>query len=215
MATAPVQALLTPELHPSWQVDVAQLLEERHLVAWAHGERERLAFSNALAAYLRTLHDVEVWVLRGQQITNFESFCAELERIVPGRPLARSIDGRGGVIDFLRTRGPDLPGLASTKTRYYLWQDANVMLRRDHILFGQLVDAIIGVAAEAEYASEDLLLIHRGVFIGAPSLDAYAEDPRGQFRSWARERREPALWEVVSGLSHPPVLRYRIGPVAG
>ncbi len=214
MTTAQVHAPSAPDLH-AWRVDVAQLLEEHHLVAWSHDQRERLVFGTLLGSYLRTLHDAEVWFLHGQEITDLESFCAQLERMIPGRPLHRAIDGPAGVIDFLRTRRPTLPGSPPTKIRYYIWQDANILLRHDHILFGRLVDAITGVAAESEYASEDLLLIHRGIFVGAPSLDAYAEDPRGQFRSWARERRERALWEVVTGLVCPPVLRYRIGPVAG
>jgi hypothetical protein len=214
MAFAPVHALPIPDLH-AWQVDVAQLLEEHHLVAWSHGQRERLIFSTGLADYLRTLHDVEVWSLHGQEITDLESFCAQLEAMIPGRPLRRSIDEVAGVVDFLRMRRPDIAGLSSTKVRYYIWQDANVLLRHDHVLFGRLVDAIAGVAAESEYVSEDLLLIHRGVFVGAPSIDAYAEDPQGQFRCWASERREPALWEIISGLPHPPVLRYHIGAIAG
>lgn len=210
MAAAATVAASRPAEFSSWQVDVAQLLEEHHLVAWSPSERERLMFAMQLAACLRTLRDSEVWVLHGQQITNLESFCTQLERITGVASLARTIHGPGGVVDLLRQRRADAAGQASTKVRYYLWQDANVLLRRDHRLFGQLVDAITGVAAEAEYASEDLLLIHRGIFVGAPSLDVYAEDPRGQFRCWAREGEERALWEVVSGLACPPVLRYRI-----
>lgn len=198
----------------AWQVDVAQLLEEHHLVAWSPVERDRLLFGVQLAAYLRGLTDSEVWFLHGQHITDLDSFCTQIERIIgPGAAMARTVHGPAGVVETLRQRRI-LPGHPTTKVRYYVWQDAGVMLRSNHRLFGQLVDAIAGVAAEAEYASEDLLLIHRGVFIGPPALDAYAEDPRGQFQTWACEGRERALWEVVSGLSAPPVLRYRIGAVA-
>jgi hypothetical protein len=202
-----------PDLY-TWHVDVAQLLEEHHLVAWSPVERDRLLFGVELAAYLRGLTDCEVWFLHGQHITDLDSFCTQLERIIGGgAAVARTVHGPGGVVETLRQRRAG-PGQPTTKVRYYLWQDSGTLLRSDHRLFGQLVDAIAGVAAEAEYVSEDLLLIHRGVFIGAPALDAYAEDPRGQFQNWACEDRERALWEVVSGLSAPPVLRYRIGAVA-
>ena len=35
------------------------------------------------------------------------------------------------------------------------------------------MDTIAGVAAEAEYVSDDLLLIHRSVYIGSSVLDVY------------------------------------------
>ncbi len=89
----------------------------------------------------------------------------QLERSLPrAQPIERTVDGRGGVIDRLRKRPKELPirGEADiVKHRFYVWRDAEVLLRADPALFGQLVDALTGVAAEAEYASDDRLLIHR------------------------------------------------------
>jgi len=55
-----------------------------------------------------------------------------------------------------------------------------------------------------------LLLIHRAVFVGGPSLDLYAEHPEGQFQSWVKDEHPEPFWHVVTGLDRPPVLRYQI-----
>jgi hypothetical protein len=72
------------------------------------------------------------------------------------------------------------------------------------------VDAIIGVGAEAEYASDDLLLLHRSVFVGSSLLDLYAEDPAGQFSIWAPDADGEPFWSVVTGVDKPQVTRYNI-----
>ena len=100
------------------------------------------------------------------------------------------------------------------KRRYYIWLDADHLLRADHALLGMAADALMGVAAEAEYSSDDRLVIHRAVFIGGPALDVYAEDERGQFCTWAAHARRASPWPIATGLSRPPVRRYRIRAVA-
>ncbi|MBC7834580.1 MAG: hypothetical protein H7Y88_05705 [Phycisphaerales bacterium] len=199
-----------PRCSNAWRVEIAQLLEEHHLVAWAHSARERLTFGADLATYLTSMADTEVCRLDGKYITDLESFVHQLQRVVHGPVMRLEIDGPRGVVAQLRRRDLAGPPGRALKRRYYIWQDADMLLRKDHRLFGKLVDALLGVAAEAEYASEDLLLIHRAVFVGAPSLDMYAEDNRGQFASWATEAGEEALWEVISGVERPPVLRFKI-----
>ncbi len=199
---------LAPQL-PSWQVEAAQLLEEHHLVAWGHDPRDRARFGTELAEYLRGLGDTQVCVLQGRMIKDIYSFCNCLERAIGFDRIRRTVDKDGGIVGALRRRLTPSGG-RPIKRRYYIWQDAHVLLRADHRLFGRLVDAIAGVAAEAEYASEDMLLLQRAVFVGTPSLDVYAEDPQGQFRSWWMEEREEPLWRVVSGVEAPPFLRYRI-----
>lgn len=216
-----------------WPSDVAQLLEEHHLVAWAHGAAEREKFARVLAASLRAMPDTQVCELDGRKITDLQSLMTELSRGLGESTGEATIDGANGLLAILRQRPPEpaatgagAAGSAAAggsgvwsaiKRRYYIWNEADLLLRKDPALFGRAVDAITGVAAEAEYASEDLLLIHRAVFVGGPALDVYAEDPRGQFRSWLREitdqghAEDRPLWEVVSGLKRPPVLPFHIG----
>jgi len=85
-----------------------------------------------------------------------------------------------------------------------------VLLRKDHVLFGQIVDAMAGVAAEAEFVSDDMLLLHRSVFVGSTMLDVYADDAKGQFRRWLPDVHGEPFWQVVTGIKRPPFMRYRI-----
>lgn len=192
-----------------WQPDVAQLLDEHHLVAWSHVPRRRIHFAVSLGQFLESQRDTEVCVFYGRFITDLESFCYQLERAIPGHELERRIDGPRGVTALLRAR-QTLRGRAASKFRYYIWHDADVLLRHNHLLFGRIMDAIAGVGAESEYASDDLLLIHRCAFVGGPMLDLYAEDPRGQVQSWHSDGYGEPFWRVVSGLERPPFLRYQI-----
>lgn len=192
-----------------WQMDAGQLLEEHHLVAWAHHPAHRRRFAQELAASLGGMDDTVVCELPGNAIRDIFSFCNFLERSIRNDRVRRSIDAKGGIVDALRVvsdRG------RAVKRRFLIWNDADVLLRYDHRLFGRLADAMMGVSAELEYTSEDLLVIQRVVFVGAPSLDVYAEDPRGQFRRWFSESDEEPLWSTVTGVRKPPVLRYRIDP---
>lgn len=188
------------------------MLDEEHLVAWSDLPRQRLAFAASLARFLESMRDTEVCVFYGRFISDLESFCHQLERAIPGEPLERRIDGRHGVTALLRTR-QELPGCRPTRLRYIIWHDADMLVRRDHMLFGRLVDAMIGVAAEHEYASDDLLLIQRTIFIGGPVLNAYADDPRGQFNSWYEDGLGEPFWEVVTGVESPPTRRLRIDSI--
>jgi hypothetical protein len=197
------------DARPAWPTEVGQLLEEHHLAAWSHHRAEQERFASTLGEALAGIPDTEVIVLHGSRIRDLSSLGEQLGAVGDGDDGPLTIDGPGGLIAWLRRR-PGEGAASAVKRRYYLWRDADTLLRHDPALFGRVVDAIAGVAAEAEYASEDLLLIHRAIFVGGPALDVYAEDERGQFRSWLREDGERPLWEVVSGLMRPPVLPYRI-----
>lgn len=196
-------------LAQDWQADVTQLLDEHHLVAWSDSPARRTQFAVSLGQFLGSQRDTEVCVFYGKHITDLDSFCYQLERAIPGPTLDRRIDGPGGVVALLRTRA-SFRGRPESKFRYYIWHDADVMLRANHKLFGQLVDAIAGVAAEAEYVSDDLLLLHRAVYVGGSILDIYAEDGRGQFQSWRTDEHDEPFWQVVTGIDAPPFMRYRI-----
>jgi hypothetical protein len=193
-----------------WQVEAAQLLEEHHAVAWSHQTSERRRFTEGLAASLGRMSATQVCLLPGEAIRDIFSFCTFLERALGVDRVRRSIDARGGVVDSLRRVTERRGGVGGIRHRYIVWQDAHVLLRADHKLFGRLADALMGVSAEFEYSSEDLLVIQRVVFAGGPSLDMYAEDARGQFRRWYTERDEEPLWATITGVKAPPVLRYRV-----
>ncbi|MBL8990168.1 MAG: hypothetical protein JNJ48_01165 [Phycisphaerae bacterium] len=193
-----------------WTASAEAMLEEHHLAAWTRNLAAAERFSLHLGRHLRGMADTEVWPIPGAVVRTLEAFCHHLERALPrGERVRPTIEGRGGVVERLRERY-DEPGASPTKRRYYLWRDADVLLRHDAGLFGTLVEAMAGVAAEAEYAGEDLLLIHRAVFVGGPALDLYHEDRRGQFRRWLRDAPGQPLWRVISGLKRPPVAVYEI-----
>ena len=198
-----------PLLVTDWQADVTQLLDEHHLVAWSDVSSRRTQFAVSLGSFLGGLRDTEVCVFYGRFITDLDSFYYQLEHSLPGPPLERRIDGPAGIASLLRSRS-SFRGRPETKSRFYIWHDADVLLKSNHVLFGQLVDAFAGVAAEAEYVSDDLLLLHRSVFVGGSILDVYAEDPKSQFQRWLTDQHGEPFWQVVTGIEAPPFMRYRV-----
>jgi hypothetical protein len=191
-----------PLLVADWQADVAAILDEHHLAAWSSMPRRATQFAVMLGQFLAGLRDAEVCVLYGKYITDLESFCYQLERAIPGPSLDRRIDGPAGVVSLLRERATFL-GRPCTKYRYYIWHDAEVLLGHDRGLFSKIVDAMAGVAAEAEYVSDDVLLLHRAVFVGSPLLEAYAADARAQFRAWLDDGMGEPFWQTVTGIDRP------------
>jgi len=192
-----------------WQPDVMRLLDEHHLAAWSNHARLRLDFATSLGRFLAAQTDTEVCNFYGRYITNLDSFCHQLERLLTGPTLDRRIDGPRGVTSLLRAHEPVGPARPS-RFRFYIWHDADVLVRADHGLFGRLVDALAGVAAEAEYVDDDALLLHRSIFIGGGLLDVYADDPKGQLQSWHDDGHAEPFWEVVTGIAKPPTRRLRI-----
>lgn len=197
----------------SWQGEILQLLDEHHLVAWSDDDERRLRFATQFGRFLQAQRDTEVCLLYGRTITDIESFCYQLERTLPVGRAERRVDGTRGVTGALRTRA-DLPGRPATKFRYYLWHDADVLLKHNPVLFGRLVDAMAGVAAECEYVSDDVLLLQRSIFVGGALLDRYADNPRGQFRAWFDDGKGEPFWQVVTGIESPSFLRYQLDLLA-
>ncbi len=201
----PEMSLIVPE----WQGDVTQLLDEAHLIAWSEFAQRRTQFAVQLGQFLGSLRDAEVCVLYGKFITDLESFCYQLERAIPGPTLERRISGPSSIVNLLRER-PSFHGRSQSKFRFYVWHDADVLLKADSKLFGRILDAMAGVSAEAEFVSDDLLMLHRVILVGSSILDVYADDPRGQFQSWFDDGQGEPFWKVVTGLEAPSFLRYRI-----
>jgi hypothetical protein len=228
-----VSPVLLREAH-AWASHAIEQLDEHHLIAWSRNVGVRERFALELARHLHLMPDTETVVLAGVAMHSLDGFCRQLERALPGADPAarvrRSVHLPGGVVDRLRERPTSQ--LLHIKRRYYIWRDADVLLKHDPRAFGRLVDAMSGVAAESEYASEDLLLIHRVVFIGGSGLMEYGRDPHGSFRAWledpdrgpapaaefatapaplsaSRDQARP-FWEVVSGLDRPPFARLHL-----
>jgi hypothetical protein len=193
-----------------WQLEAGQLLEEHHVCAFSRSLRQRERFTIDLGTSLAKFDDTDVCTIQGAGVHDLAGLCAELERSLGVGRIARNIDGAEGVVEALRRR-PQAADAPATKRRFVIWHEAHVLLADDPKLFGRAADALMGVAAEHEFCSDDVLLIQRAVFVGRPALDMYADDPRGQFRSWYTERGETPLWRVVTGRHAPKMARWRIG----
>jgi hypothetical protein len=154
--------------------------------------------------FLGSQRETDVVTLYGRYINDLESFCHQLERAIPVDRLERRLDGTDSVTEALRSR-QTIRGRSVARSRYIVWNDADTLLRADRDLFSKLVDAMLGVCAEAEYASEDLLLIQRCVFVGGPALADYAEDATAQFRTWLPDGLGDPFWSLVTGVQAPDV----------
>ena len=200
---------LRPVVVPAWRLDAAQLLEEHHLVAWSPIRAQRESFGRELALHLGRMDDTQVCIINGAAVTDIESLAGALgDELGVGR-ISPCLAGPSGLLDCLRRR-PSSHERPALKRRFYVWLEADTLLRRDHRLFGRIVDAFAGIAAESEYTTEDVLLLHRIIFVGSSVLDVYAEDPSGQFRRWWSESGEIPFWNIVTGVERPVFLRYRI-----
>ncbi len=192
-----------------WEPEVTAELDENHVAAWSDSPRRRVHFAAALGHFLGGQPDTEVCPLYGRHITDLESFCYQLERALPGVPLDRQVDGPNGIVGLLRSRHTFRHRRAS-RFRYFVWHDADTLIREDHRLFGRIMDALVGVSAEQEYASDELLIIHRTIVVGGAVLGMYAEDQKGQLRSWYDDGSGEPFWQVVTGIETPPVTTFEI-----
>ena len=215
--------------HPD-PAEITQLLDEHHLVVLGE-PAVRHRFVRTLAERLASLPESEVVPIRGERATGLASFSRELERAltgapeparvsarvsarVPARAPARAparelspAQGADGVADIIAT----LRACPQTaKRQYFLWHDADAMLESDVALFGRIVNALLGVAAEREHISPDRLVIQRSIFLGNDKLGAYAEEEHGQFRTWLLAGDTTPFWEVASCLDRPSVLTFRL-----
>jgi hypothetical protein len=193
-----------------WPLEVGQMLDEHHVCAFGADARQRERFTIDLGTSLAKFADTVVCTIEGSRVLDLRSLCAEFERALGVGHIAPSLEGPGGLVGALRRR-PHYPDGPAIKRRFIVWHDAHVLLGQDPVLFGRAADAIMGVAAEHEFCSDDVLLIQRAVFVGRPALDVYAENPEGQFSRWYAERNEEPLWRVVTGRLAPSVARWRIG----
>lgn len=197
----------------------ALALDESHLVAWSRSAPVAERFALDLANLLGHYPETQVCSIAGWLVRDLHSFCHQLEIGLAKAASAdslprirRDVHGPGGVVEHLKQRGghgEDAHHVAD-KRRYYVWRDADALLRKDEGLFSELVDAISGVAAADEFCGPDLLFLHRAVYVGGPALNTYANKRTGQFRKWLRDRgpageKNEPLWRTITGVSKPPV----------
>ena len=179
-------------------------LDERHVVVVARSAAQRAEAASQLAHHIGDLPETQLVQIDGARVEDLRGLRAELDRELPdpaGRALKPSFDGPGGVLARLREPPRAVEG-HHIKRRFYLWRDADVLLKASPSSFSVCIDAIAGVAAEAEYASDDLLLIHRLVLVGGPGLARCHADARGPLRAW----RPASTWPRVTGIDGPNFL---------
>jgi hypothetical protein len=189
----------------TWPEGIIQLLDDHHLVVLSDHAKTRRQFGTELAENLSLIADTQVIEVEGSGVVDLPSFCRQLEQkltiptILPN-PWWRDMQS---VINALRG------ACAGSKRRYFIWHGADALLEADVHLFGRVVNAFFGVAAECEHISLEPLVLLRVVFIGGAKLGAYAEDTSGQFCKWIEEEDSP-FWEVINVIDRPPVITYRV-----
>lgn len=184
----------------TWEPEVLSKLETHHLVGWSPKTASRTRFGTRMKQFLDAQSGTEVLVLHGRSILDLEGFCAQLERLLPAEQLARSIDGASGVASILRADSGAYG--APVRQRYFLWHDADLLMRSDPRLFDQIVEVMAGVSAELEYISDSGIL-QRCVYLGGRSLAERARDPESRFHRWEPDGPGVPFWSLVSGEDRP------------
>lgn len=212
MATLHASYTDEPLFPVGWEPDAAALLEHTHLVCDDPAESERNRFAGRLQSFLASQRGCTVAPIYGRYAGTLDDFCHQLERIIPTTRLDRRVHGLHGVTSALRRRSQG-SGRVLARSRYLIWSDADHCLRADAGLFAELIDAIMGVAAEAEFCSEEPLMIQRVVLVGGPALAELARDPAGPLRAWRTDLAGVPFWRVLTGLSEPPIERRSIADI--
>ena len=191
---------LTPEpfaMVGDWYPQAQALTDDHHLVAVSDDETRRVQFGSYLAMQAERLRDTEVCPIYGRFVRSIEELAYMIQRGTATRqPLPATLEGITETLRHVHR---------TTRRRVVVWHDAQVLAERDPTLFWQVADVMMGVAAEQEFASEDLLVLSRCLFIGTPALLGQAA-----FGAWWHEGAGQPLWQVITGLERPPVASVRL-----
>jgi len=186
----------------TWQPEVLAKLESHHIAACSGDTSARSRFGASLQQFLVAQAGTEVCVLHGRSILDLEGLCAQLERLIPVERLARTVDGPHGLASLLRHRSSN-HSRVPTRQRYFLWHDADVLIRHNPQLFGEVAEVFAGVSAEMEYAGDEALMIQRSVYMGGNRLANVARDPESLLNRWADDGPGVPFWSLVSGEECP------------
>ncbi|MGV6814566.1 MAG: hypothetical protein ACWA5W_06085 [Phycisphaerales bacterium] len=186
----------------TWQPEVLAKLESHHIAAYSANLGARTRFGASLQQFLTAQAGTQICVLHGRSILNIEDLCAQLERLVIVDNLARTVDGAHGLASVFRS-DPGVHTRVPIRHRFFLWHDADVLLRQDPVLFGQIAELIAGVSAELEYAGQGSLLIQRCIYMGGDRLANYARDPESMFNRWEIDGPGVPFWSLVTGEDRP------------
>jgi hypothetical protein len=185
-----------------WEPELLTKLESHHVVAWSGDSSKRTRFGVQMKQFLDAQGGTEVLVLHGRGILDIEGFCSQLERLIPAERLARTVDGAHGVASILRHDGGGMIG-SPVRQRFFVWHDADVLLRSDPELFGQVAEVLAGVSAELEFGSDRGMLLQRCIYIGGRALAEYAREPMSRFQAWEEDGPGVPFWSLVSGVDRP------------
>lgn len=204
------------------------LLDEHHLAAWDATPEVAARFGAWIASGLSRQPSSEVWTIDGENAGTLRGLVRQFARLIPGDmgiSMSESvaggrgwsmaepkIDGPAGLTEMLRIRGGDA-FRASARFRYVIWHDADASIQSDERLFLDVADALMGVAAEAEYAGERLLMIQRVLLIGGRRLQEMATGADAPLRRWRRDGAGVPFWSVVTGLKTPPLLAFPVARI--
>jgi hypothetical protein len=184
---------------PAEPAEIAQLLDEHHLVVVGDAPAEGWRFATQLGERLAALPGASVVAIDGRRIDDTASFCEQLAEALRVRCHGRGIDTAAELL-----RSP--PG--APRHQFFLWRDAERLVASNPDLFGRLANAMLAIAAEKEHVSHDALVLQRSVFVGGDRLAAYADENDGPLRAWLLEDGATRFWEVISRVPYPPVLTY-------
>lgn len=188
-----------------WEPELLTKLESHHIVAWSSDPALRARFGVRMKQFLDAQSQTEVLVLHGRGILDLEGFCSQLERLIHAEVLARSIDGANGVAALLRQGQDGFVG-SPINQRFFLWHDADVLLRKNPVLFDEIVEVIAGVSAELEFADNESMLIQRGLYLGGRALAEHARLEHSRFQSWEDDGPGVPFWSLVSGIDRPSTM---------
>ena len=186
----------------TWQPEVLAKLESHHIAAWSGESATRTRFGASLQQFLVAQAGTEVCVLHGRHILDLEGLCSQLERLIPVDQLARTVDGPKGLASILRSK-TGMHSRQPTRQRFFLWHDADVLIRHNPGLFGQVAEVIAGVSAELEYAGDGGLMIQRCIYMGGSRLADLARDPDSMLNRWAEDGPGVPFWSLVTGEETP------------
>ncbi|MCA9278149.1 MAG: hypothetical protein H6815_05080 [Phycisphaeraceae bacterium] len=197
----------------SWEPEVVRLTDDAHVLAISQHERDRIGFASRLAGFLSRIPHTEVHHIYGQMARDLDSFCHQLERSLPATSISRRITGPGSIAWALRQRNETL-GQLPARHRFHIWHDADALYQANPQLFAELVDTITGVSAEAEFVSDEPLLLQRLVVVGSPLLEPVFDNDAGPFHSWLDDEFPEPFWRVVTGVDRPDFVLLSIEALA-